>query len=157
MSSTLIEFLHGSPFFVVPQQEPGPPLGLTSISQTRNGFQGSMVVIEVVVKGRKCFGLWWCWAITAAFPRQLYMPSPWAPYLHGCVAGMEHFLETVGTSKNAFTRSMRRIQPISGLHEGISFQTTAAISCTFDYPSPGPYIGKQIGYCGRQRSRQMLR
>lgn len=69
------------------------------------------------------------------------VPSPalyaiaWAPYLHGCVAGMEHFLETVGTSKNAFTRSMRRIRPISGLREGISFQTTAAISCTCDCPS----------------------
>jgi hypothetical protein len=75
VSSTLIEFLHGSPFFVIPQQEPGPSLGLTSISQTRNGFQGSMVVIEVVVKGRKCFGLL-VLAITAAFPRQLYMPSP---------------------------------------------------------------------------------
>jgi hypothetical protein len=41
------------------------------------------------------------------------VPSPalyaiaWAPYLHGCVAGMEHFLETVGTSENAFARSMR--------------------------------------------------
>ena len=70
---------------------------------------------------------------------------------------MERFLETVGTSKNAFTRSMRRIRPISGLREGISFQTTAAISCTFGYRLRGPYIGEQIGYCGEQRSRQMLR
>jgi hypothetical protein len=30
-----------------------------------------------------------------------------APYLYGYVAGMEHFLETVGTSENAFARSMR--------------------------------------------------
>ncbi|OGE46920.1 hypothetical protein PENARI_c089G05507 [Penicillium arizonense] len=67
-----------------------------------------MVVIEVVVKGRKCFGLWWCWAITAAFPRQLYMPSPWAPYPHGCVAaGMEHFLETaVACEKGYHSRSL---------------------------------------------------
>ena len=54
MSSSLIEFLHGEPFFVIPLQKLGPPLGLASISQTRNVFQGSMVVI-VVGKGRNYF------------------------------------------------------------------------------------------------------
>jgi hypothetical protein len=57
VSSSLIEFLHGAPFFVIPQQKPGPPLGLTSISQTRNGFQGSVVDIDAIFKGRKFLGL----------------------------------------------------------------------------------------------------
>jgi hypothetical protein len=64
-------------FFVILQQKPGPPLGLTSISQTRSEFQGSMADIEVVDKGRKCFGWELVLDYLAAFPRQLYMPSPW--------------------------------------------------------------------------------
>jgi hypothetical protein len=135
VSSTLIEFLHGSPFFVMPQQEPGPPLGLTSISQTRNGFQGSMVVIEVVVKGRKCFGLWWCRAITAAF-RQLYMPSPglltymaawlaWSTSLKQSVRRRRHshalcavYSRSVACVKGYHSRSLLQSAALVAVHRG---------------------------------------
>jgi hypothetical protein len=75
VSSNLTEFLHRAPLFVIPQQKPGPPLGLTSISQTTNGFQGSVVDIDAIFKAEIFSDCWCCWALSAAFPRQLYMPS----------------------------------------------------------------------------------
>ena len=149
----MIEFLHGSPFFVVPQQEPGPPLGLTSISQTRNGFQGSMVVIEVVVKGRKCFGLWWCWAITAAFLRQLYMPSrglltyiaawlAWNTSLKQSVRGRMHshavcavYSRSVACMKGYHSRPLLQSAALLTIHLGdhaLANRLTTAVSSKVD-------------------------
>jgi len=66
--------LHGAPVFVIPQQEPGPPLGLATISQTRNRSQDSMMDIEVVVKGIKCFG----WELVLGNLRSVPSPALYA-------------------------------------------------------------------------------
>jgi hypothetical protein len=70
--------LHGAPFFRHPATEAWIAIG-APISQTRNGSQGSMVDIEMVVrwslKGRKCFILLAALTIPTVFPRQLYITA----------------------------------------------------------------------------------
>lgn len=67
-------------------------------------------------------------AISAAFPRQLYI------HRHRLLTSMAGWLLAWNASlnrsvsKKAFGCSMRRIRPIGGLHKGMSFQITATIS-----------------------------
>jgi hypothetical protein len=128
----LSSILHGAPCSVIPQQKPRPPLGLTSIPQTRTGFQRSIVVIDVV-KGRKLLGL------LVVVGNLCGVPSP-ALYaiavgslhtlLRGCwLLAWDAFFEKVDVLKKAFRCSMHRIRPISGMREAISFQINAATSC----------------------------
>jgi hypothetical protein len=145
----LIEFLHKAPFFVIPQQKPGLPLGLTSISQTRKGFQGSVVDIDAISKGRRFLGLLVLLGIICGVPSPaLYaikigtLPT----CLRGCWHGTPSLTEWMCRRMHS-DAVCAGIRPLSGLREGISFHITAAISCTCGCRLPSPYIGKMIGYC----------
>jgi hypothetical protein len=148
VSPNLIEFLHKAPFFVIPQQKPGLPLGLTSISQTRKGFQGSVVDIDAIFKAKIS-------RIVGAVGH--YLRRSLASFIcprHRLLAYLSAWLLTLNASlKQSMRRRMHSdavcvgIRPLSGLREGISFLITAAISCTCGCRLPSAYIGKMIGYC----------
>lgn len=147
----MIEFLHGSPFFVVPQQEPGPRWG---IQQTKNGFQDSIVDIVSGAKAENdsdgC-----CTEQSLQRSNDSFICHRRGRIYRHRQLTWKFSLETVNTSQNAFSCSMHRYTADQWpVRRNVVFQITVAYinckrGCTLR-----PCVGGIAGSRCRQRSQQ---